>query len=160
LIRVLAASLLLVGCSATERISDSANEIRSEARALSLHGETTQDKEVVTRADRIYDLAADIHAELPGVEDRTPAWMETLVWVAGAVVAVAICVVLWQTGIGQAIRVAIGWIPRKKERDADLAYRMLDEKSPEDAREYVAARRASDPEFDAAWRRIHKKESK
>jgi hypothetical protein len=37
---------------------------------------------------------------------------------------------------------------------------MLDEKSPEDAREYVAARRASDPEFDAAWRRIHKKEMK
>ncbi len=85
--------------------------------------------------------------------------METLVWVAGAVVAVAVVIVLWQTGIGQAIRVAIGWIPRKKERDADLAYRMLDEKSPEDAREYVAARRASDPEFDAAWRRIHKKET-
>jgi len=157
--KCLAASLLLVGCSATERVSDNANEIRAEARALSVHGESIQDKEVVTRADRIYELAADIHAQLPGLEDRTPAWMETLVWVAVAVVAVAACVLLWQTGLGQAIRVAVGWIPRKKVSDADLASRMLDEKSPEDAREYVAARRASDPEFDAAWRRIHKKET-
>jgi outer membrane murein-binding lipoprotein Lpp len=158
--RVLAASILLAGCSATQRVSENSNEIRSEARFLSTHGEQVGDKEVVARADRIYDLAAGIHDQLPGLEDRTPAWMETLVWVAVAVVAVAVCVMLWQTGLGQAIRVAIGWIPRKKERDADLAYRMLDEKSPEDAREYVAARRASDPEFDAAWRRIHKKESK
>jgi hypothetical protein len=158
--RLLVASLLLVGCSATERVSDNANEIRAEARALSVHGETIQDKEVVTRADRIYELAADIHDQLPGLEDRTPAWMETLVWVAVAVVAIAVVIVLWQTGLGQAIRVAVGWIPRKKVSDADLASRMLDEKSPEDAREYVAARRASDPEFDAAWRRIHKKEMK
>ena len=158
--RVLAASILLAGCSATQRVSENANEIRSEARFLSTHGEQVGDKEVVARADRIYDLAAGIHDQLPGLEDRTPAWMETLVWVAVAVVAVAVCVMLWQTGLGQAIRIAIGWIPRKKERDADLAYRMLDKESPEDAREYVAARRASDPEFDAAWRRIHKKESK
>jgi len=157
--RILVVSLLLVGCSATERVSENANEIRTEARALSLHGEKTQDKEVVTRAERIYDLAADIHDQLPGLEDKTPAWMETLVWVAGAVVAVAVVILLWQTGLGQAIRVAVGWIPRKKVSDADLAYRMLDDKSPEDAREYVAARRASDPEFDAAWRRIHKKET-
>ena len=40
--------------------------------------------------------------------------------------------------------------------DADLAAGMLDPDKPENAREYVAARRASDPEFDAAWRRIHK----
>lgn len=148
-----------MGCSSTERISDSANEIRSEARFLSTHGEAIHDKEVVTRADRIYELAAGIHAELPGVKDRTPAWMETLLWLAVAVASVAACIILWQTGVGQAIRIAIGWIPRKKVSDADLASRMLDEKSPEDAREYVAARRASDPEFDAAWRRIHKKES-
>lgn len=155
----LAASLWLVGCSATQRVSENANEIRSEARALSLHGEQTQDKEVVTRAERIYSLAAGIHDQLPGLEDKTPAWMETLMWVAGAVVAVAAVILLWQTGLGTAIRVAIGWIPRRKVQDADLAAGMLDPSKPEDAREYVAARRASDPEFDAAWRRIHKKGS-
>jgi hypothetical protein len=148
-----------VGCSATQKVSNNANEIRGEARILSMHGEQVGDKEVVAHADRIYELAAGIHGELPGLEDRTPAWMETLVWVAVAVVAVAACVLLWQTGIGTAIRVAIGWIPRKKANDADLAYRMMDPEDPEDAREYVAARRASDPEFDAAWRRIKKKES-
>ena len=151
---------LLVGCSPTQRVTEDANRIRIEARALSAHGEETQDKEVVARADRIYDLAADIHDQLPGMEDRTPAWMETLVWVAGAVVAVAVVIVLWQTGLGTAVRIAIGWLPRKKVQDADLAAGMLDPDKPEDAREYVAARRASDPEFDAAWRRIHKKESK
>ena len=79
--------------------------------------------------------------------------------VAIAVAAVAVGIILWQTGIGTAIRVAIGWLPRSKVRDADLAVGMLDPNNPENAREYVAARRASDPEFDAAWRRIQKKGS-
>jgi hypothetical protein len=72
---------------------------------------------------------------------------------------VAIAVILWQTGLGTAVRIAIGWLPRKKVIDADLAAGMLNPDKPEDAREYVAARRASDPEFDAAWRRLHKKDS-
>jgi hypothetical protein len=75
------------------------------------------------------------------------------------VVAVAVVVLLWQTGLGQAIRIAVGWLPRKKVSDAELAFSMLRPESKEDPREYVAARRGADPEFDAAWRRLSKKEA-
>ena len=120
------------------------------------HGRESGDEAVVIHAERIDVLAARIHERLPNVEDQTPAWLSVVGWVAIAVVSVAAAIILWQTGIGTAIRVAIGWLPRKKVSDAELAAGMLDPNDPEDAREYVAARRASDPEFDAAWRRLKK----
>ena len=150
---------LLSGCSATQRVSENANAIRSESSALIQHGTETGDKEVVSRAERIYELAADIHERIPHMEDRTPQWVSALLWGGIAVASVAVVIVLWQTGIGTAIRVAVGWLPRRKVNDAELAAGMLDASSPEDAREYVAARRASDPEFDAAWRRLKKRKS-
>lgn len=159
LLLILAADLWLVGCSPTARVARNSTLIQAEAQALIDRGELTGDQEVVKHAERIHGLAADIHGQLPYLEDRVPAWLTTLWWIAAAAVVIGICVILWQTGIGTAIRVAIGWIPRKKVADADLAAGMLDPDKPEDAREYVAARRASDPEFDAAWRRIHKEKS-
>ena len=152
-------ALVLLGCSATQKVSENANEIRKESNALIGHGRQTGDKEVVARAERIYVLAADIHERIPDLEDRTPQWLSALAWAGGSVVAVAVVIVIWQTGIGTAIRVAVGWLPRRKVNDAELAAGMLDPKDPEDAREYVAARRASDPEFDAAWRRLKRKKA-
>lgn len=151
---------LLVGCSDLAKVSRNANEIQAESQALIDHGRQVNDQEVIARAGRIHDLAGDIHARIPHLEDKTPQWLEAL-WILGiAVVAVAVVILLWQTGLGTAVRIAIGWLPRRKVQDADLAAGMLNPEKPEDAREYVAARRASDPEFDAAWRRIHKKERK
>lgn len=155
---ILAASLL-GGCSDLARVSRNATEIQAESQALIDHGKSVGDQEVVTRAGRIHDLAADVHSRIPHLEDKEPAWLSVLWWLAVAAVVAGVAVVLWQTGLGTAIRVAVGWIPRRKVQDADLAAGMLDPSKPEDAREYVAARRASDPEFDAAWRRIHKKGS-
>jgi hypothetical protein len=148
-----------VGCSELAKVSRNATAIQSESQALIDHGIAVGDKEVVTRAERINVLAGDIHGSIPHLEDRTPAWLSTLWWVAAAVALVAAAIILWQTGLGTAVRIAIGWLPRKKVIDADLAAGMLNPDKPEDAREYVAARRASDPEFDAAWRRLHKKDS-
>tara|TARA_R110000868_G_scaffold231690_4_gene485094 strand:+ start:942 stop:1427 length:486 start_codon:yes stop_codon:yes gene_type:complete len=150
---------LLVGCSPLARVSSNTNAIREEAQVLIDYGQSTGDKEVVTRAQRINDLAADTHVQLSGLEDKVPAWLTTLWMVALAVVVLGVVVLLWQTGLGTAVRVAVGWLPRAKVRDADLAAGMLNPDNPENAREYVAARRASDPEFDAAWRRIQKKGS-
>ena len=152
------AASLLVGCSELAKVSRNATEIQAESQALIDHGMTVGDKEVVTRAERINGLAGDIHGSIPHLEDRTPAWLSTLWWVAAAVAALAVAVILWQTGLGQAIRVAVGWLPRRAVQDASLAAGMLDPSKPEDAREYIAARRASDPTFDAAWRKVHKKD--
>lgn len=156
---LLLADFWLVGCSPLARVSRNTVAIQQEAQLLLDHGRQVGDQEVITHAGRIHDLADDIHGQLPGLEDKTPAWLSTLWWLAVAAVFAGAAVILWQTGIGTAIRVAIGWIPRRKSVDADLAAGMLDPDKPEDAREYVAARRASDPEFDAAWRRIHKEKS-
>jgi hypothetical protein len=73
-----------------------------------------------------------------------------------AIIGIAIVVILWQTGIGQAIRVAIGWIPSNKRKEASLAKSVLDDNKPENIRELIAAKRLSDPEFDAAWRKDNK----
>lgn len=155
---VLAISIAFsAGCSSTQRISERTNDIQDEAKLLLDHGRKSNDAVVISGAIRIDELAADIHEQLPGTQDRVPAWMSLAGWIAIAVISVAVVIVLWQTGIGTAIRVAIGWLPRRKVVDAELASGMLDPSDPENAREYVAARRASDPEFDAAWRRIKRK---
>jgi len=143
-------------CSPVQRIANSSNAIRAEAQALREHGEATQDTEVISRATAIDSLAAGIHVELAGVEDKTPAWVTMITWGAVGLVAVALCVLLWQTGIGTAIRVAIGWIPRRKVSQAELAVDMLDPDRPEGDREFIAAMR-SDPEFDAAFRKAQKR---
>lgn len=156
---LLCADFWLVGCSPLAKVANNSTAIQAEAQALIDRGRETGDKEVITRAEHINDLAADIHGQLPYLEDKVPAWLTTLWWVAAAACVAGVCVILWQTGLGTAIRVAIGWLPRRKVQDADLAAGMLNPDNPENAREYVAARRASDPEFDAAWRRIHKKGS-
>lgn len=144
---------VLCGCSPVSRIANNTNEIRTQAQLLADHGMAINDPVVVTGATRIDTLAAGIHIALGGVEDKTPAWMSMLTWIAIAAVVVAVVVLLWQTGLGTMIRLAIGWLPRKQRQDADLAAGMLDPSKPEDAREYIAARRASDPYFDAAFKK-------
>jgi hypothetical protein len=74
-----------------------------------------------------------------------------------ALAVVGVAVILWTTGLGALVKRAL-WgfgllLPRSAVSDADLARSMLDPSRPESAREYVAARRASDPAFEAAWRK-------
>jgi hypothetical protein len=69
------------------------------------------------------------------------------------VALIAVAVILWQTGLGAAVRVAIGWLPRKKVAQAELAADMLDPNSPEGDREMIAFMRSQDAEFDAAFKR-------
>lgn len=143
---------LCAACSPVQRIANSSNAIRIEAQALRQHGEAIHDNEIVTRATTIDALAAGIHVELAGVEDKTPVWISMVIWGSVSVLAVAISVLLWQTGLGTLIRVAIGWVPRRKVSQAELAVDMLDPNRPEGDREFIAAMR-SDPEFDLAFRK-------
>lgn len=147
---------LLTGCSPVARIADRTNEIRNEAQALRHHGEQVDDQVVVHHADTIDGLAADIHSELPGVQDKVPAWLSTLRWWGIAVAGVAVSFMLWQSGAFTALRIAIGWLPRKSIAQAEMAADMLDPARPESEREFVAAMRARDPAFDAAYRKVKK----
>ena len=143
---------ILAACGPRERIAGTANEIRDEAHLLVVRGTATQDAEVVERAERIDALAATIHEDLTGTQDITPAWLKALMWAGASIVAVAAVVLVWQTGIGTALRTAIGWIPRRKMSQAELAVDMLDPSRPEKDREFIAAMR-QDPEFDLAYRK-------
>jgi hypothetical protein len=155
-VRLLLAVLLLAACSPVQRIADRSNEIRAEAQVLRHHGQQADDAVVVHHAEVIDGLAADIHGELPGVQDKVPAWLSTLKWWGIALAAVAVAFVLWQSGAFTALRIAIGWLPRRQVATAELAADMLDPARPESEREFVAAMRARDPVFDAAYRRLKK----
>lgn len=149
--------LLLFGCNPVQRISNHANAIRTEAQALGDHGQAIGDPVVVAGAERIDGLAAGIHDELPNVTNKVPAWLSTLQWWGIAVAVVAVAFVLWQSGAFTAIRIAVGWLPRRKVATAELAVDTLDESRPESARELVAALRSQDAEIDAAYRKAQKR---
>lgn len=140
----------LGACNPVERIARDTNEIRTQAQALVRHGNDTGDAVVVSRASKIDSLASDIHGELPNVQARPSDFMDLLKIGAIGLVLVAVAVILWQTGIGTAIRIAVGWIPRRKQDEAKFIEAVLDPSKPESAREYIAARRAADPELNAA----------
>lgn len=154
---VVAIALLLGACNPVQRISNHANAIRTEAQALEEHGQAIGDPVVVAGAERIDGLAAGIHDELPNVTNKVPAWLSTLQWWGIAVAVVAVAFVLWQSGAFTAIRIAVGWLPRRKVAQAELALDTLDESRPESARELVAALRSQDAEMDAAYRKAQKR---
>jgi hypothetical protein len=143
--------LLLAGCNPVARIAGNATAIRGEAQALVDHGKAAGDPVVVDGATRILAHADAIQADIPHVEAKVPAWLDTLQWWGIAVAGLVVLVILWQSGAFTAIRIAVGWLPRKKVAAAELALSTLDQDRPESERELVAALR-SDPEFDAAYR--------
>jgi hypothetical protein len=113
----------------------------------------------VQGATRIDEHAAAIHGDIPSVQAVTPAWLSTLQWWGIALAVAGIAFLAWNSGIGTFIRIAIGWLPRRKVAIADLAASTLDPSRPEGDRELVAALRA-DPEIDAAFKRAKGRKQK
>jgi len=152
MLRVLLLALLMAGCNPVQRIAVSSNEIRAEAQELQRHGLEVGDDFVVDRATRIDGLAAGIHKELPNVQNKPSELMDLLKWGAIAAVLVAVVVLLWQTGIGSTMKAILGLIPRATRTDATLAASALSVQKPETIREWIAAKRASDPLWDRAFK--------
>ena len=148
--------LALAACNPVARISANATAIRNEAGALIDHGNAIGDQVVVQGATRIDEHAAAIHGDIPNVQAITPAWLSTLKWWGIALAVAGVAFVLWQSGAFTAVRIAIGWLPRRKVAAAQLAVDTLDESRPEGERELIAALR-SDPEFDAAFKKAQKR---
>ncbi|MAV54775.1 MAG: hypothetical protein CMJ28_02325 [Phycisphaerae bacterium] len=103
--------------------------------------------------DVILNYSSDIQHLLPSVEDQTPYWLNVVEYGLIVLGLLGTCWLLWYTGVGALIKGLIGFIPRAKRREANLASEALDERSPVTVRELVAAKRASDPEFDRAYER-------
>ena len=162
---VVVAAVLLAGCSASERIAVEANGIADSALAIERRatriGERSTDADTVADAAAIIQDAAairsgvaTIHSNLPGVVDRVPAWMTMLKWLAIAIAGVAVAWMLTASGALSAMRVALGWLPRRAANEAEMAASTLATDRPETMREWIAMKRSTDREFDAAWKRM------
>lgn len=159
-----------VSCSDTQRIADASGVIRSnasesKARFERIEANADTDPPAVKadakagKREQVAILAAseDIVRALPGVKDVTPWWASLLSWGLIALSVIGVVALLWMTGLGAFVKrllAAVGlMIPAAERREANLAAKAIDYGSDVSVREWIAARRASDPMFDAAYRR-------
>ena len=104
-------------------------------------------------AEIILGETNDISGAVGEVADITPWWANLLKYGFISISGIAVVVILWQTGLGTVIRLAVGWLPSRKLNEAKLAVSALNDADPVTMREYIAAKRSSDPMFDAAWKK-------
>ncbi len=157
---------LVLGCSASQHIAEEANAISGHTRQIHELADqirnTSQEVESIRSATEIQAEAAaidksvgGIHKALPGVRDVVPWWATLLQWLLIALAGAALVWIGTASGVFSALRVAIGWIPRRKVNEAEMAAATLAQDKPETLREWIAMKRASDKEFDAAWKRAN-----
>lgn len=117
-----------------------------------------QTEKGIEEQQAIQDSVANIREALPRVEDKLPFWASVLDRVAVAGIVIAIAYILWNTGIGTLLKRLIysfSWfIPRRSTRDASMDRKIADSEDTMSIREAVAAKRASDPAYDAAYRKL------
>lgn len=104
----------------------------------------------------IRDEADKARTALHGVEDTTPWWRRLLANLAIAGALIALVILLWQTGLGYLIKrvcYAIGlFIPRGTKATAALdAEAVVRRRACSEQRESIAAKRATDPAYDAEF---------
>ena len=157
------------GCSNAQRIADATTVARrnaesSHGRFVWIEGNATDTAGVKAQAaegakEQVAIIAATegIVRALPGVKDVTPWWANLIGWGLIALAIVGVVALLWMTGLGAFVKrllAAVGLlIPAAERREANLAAKAIDYGSDVSVREWIAARRASDPMFDAAYRR-------
>ena len=159
----------IAGCSATKKIAkastvitqtateskDRFTVIGSEASASTPNLELIQEHvgEGIKEQDKIISYSSSIQYILPSVEDQEPYWLSVIEY--GIIVAgiLGVCWLLWITGIGSLIKGLLRFVPKSKQQEADLTVAALDHRSSVNIREVIAAKRASDSEFNVAYER-------
>ena len=148
--------LLFLGCSAVENIGNGATQISQYAQSIkeqAKHGKEEQ--------QGILDTVANIRKELPRVEDKAPSWVEMVERLSLAGILIAIVIIIWQTGIGTLCRkllYSISFlIPSKSRREAEMDIKALDSENSMTLREVIASKRASDPAYNSAYKKIKEK---
>ena len=142
--------LLAGGCNAPERIAANAGDVRTLAESSRQRFLNHDDPAGVQEQTAIIEKAQAISVDAARVDPAQPAIVGTLelgLWVALVIAGV---VLLWQTGVGLAIRRMLGWIPARKRSAAKLLREAVED--PNQIREAVAAARTADPVLDAAWK--------
>lgn len=166
MIRIAAFLLLVaaVACSSTREISQRASAIREHATSIirttdQMDANSEQVQQIRTDAEAISDSVSVIHAEITAVADVVPWWATLIRYALVAAAIAGLCVLVWQTGIGVALRAAVGLIPKRVRSEAEIAAATLDPTKPESVREWVAMRRALDPLFDSSFQAAKEKKT-
>jgi len=163
---------IAVSCSPSKQIAQRSQKIAeisrsSEARFLVIGEEAASSQpnmEIISAEAAagageqrdIQGMTGDISTLVTQVKDITPWWADLIGWVAIAASILGIGFLLWYLGIGSLLRAIFSWVPRRKRREAELAAKALDADSEVSIREAIAARRASDPDFDRAFVKANK----
>ena len=156
--------LLLVpmGCSSTLKIAESQLSIvdlahHTQKVTESITGNEEQKLVILETQNEIIEQANNSLRLLQSVEDRVPWWANVLNNVMIGLSILGIAFLMWYLGMGTVIRnalYAIGlFIPKAKQQEAKLLKEALDPNNPTELREYISARRAQDPAFDAAYKK-------
>ena len=145
----------MIGCkSAPQRISERAVEIRETAQSSKDRFIQAGDLAGKREQEHIMSLANEISVDSTLVDPTEPWWLPLVEYGVVAAILLAIVAILWQTGIGTAMRSMLGWLPRKSVSAAKLLHEAVDQEHETSVREAVAALRVMDPALDAAYRRI------
>ncbi len=116
---------------------------------------------IIADQQSIQSSVNSIQSNLNRVEDSTPWWARMVSNLAIAGVVIGVIILLWQTGLGMLIKRVVWslgmFIPKSTMRSAEADMKMLDSNNEMAQREAVAIRRTSDPAYEAARKKLRKR---
>ena len=169
--------LSLTSCSSVEKINNNALDIAdvatiSKQRFVTIMNEARVtgfvDKDLIfseaqagaEEQNTIISHTNNIVKAIPHVEDSVPYWAKLMQWGLIALAVIGSFVLLWYLGLGYPIKAIMrsfsSMIPSKKKESAKLLFNAQDPDSATTVREAVAVLRATDKDFDAAYKKAIK----
>lgn len=155
------ASQILELAHATQAMESVKNDhvaMEAQSQIITLGGSIIDDQ------DEIHETTIEIQSNLHRVEDKSPWWANLLSNLAVAGIVIGAIVLLWQTGLGMLIKRVVWslgmFIPKATMRSAEADLKMLDNDNEMAQREAVAIRRTSDPAYEAARKKLKRREIK
>ena len=172
---------LLSSCSGVERINSGAIHIKDNAQQSHQRFETINEEVQVTGLVNKELISSEAEAgareqqniivyvnvilkTIPSVEESVPWWANLLQWGFIALAIVGSLVLLWYLGLGYPIKALMrtfaSFIPSRKKETARLLVQSQDDNSPTTMREAIAVMRATDKDFNAAYKKAVKENTK
>lgn len=160
---ILFLSLGIVGCSASTRISHNQTKISdlaNEVKVLLVEKPVKWEPHSIEKLDIIVNSAQESQQLLTHVEDKIPWWATLIGSIIFFLSLLGVCFLLWYLGIGVLVKKILYsfglLIPASSVKEASLLRKTMDDSDPATIREYTAAKRAVDPAFDAAYKKLTK----
>ena len=174
---LIALSLVVNGCSPSEKIGNNVVAIAKTSQSskdrfdiIQEEARKTEHIDVLLIGDQakagskeqqeIIDLVFDTVKVLPFIDDEVPWWGNTIKYGFIALAIVGTFALLWYLGLGIPIKAFMrsfaAFIPRGKRDAAKLMREAQDPNSKTSIEEAIAVLRATDKDFDAAYRKEKK----